>query len=190
MEQAQEAYTANISTGGMFVRGKDPRTVGTLLRFELRLDEGEPIKGVGEIVWIRAHSRGPEAPAGMGVQFGHLDESTRDRLTAAVVGALGSLGVEESSEPVPEVVVKRRSPPQKWPAPPTGASEPHQRLPSSPKPRALAKPRPTKRPGGQASRPLKKNEKDTRPSPFAISGRARTMMIILGLLLLLLLVLT
>jgi len=41
-EPPQEGRTANLSTGGMFVQSKNPRPVGTLLRFELMLGDGEP----------------------------------------------------------------------------------------------------------------------------------------------------
>ena len=193
MEKAHEAYTGNISIGGMFVQDKNPRTVGTLARFELRLDAGEPIKGVGEVAWIRTRSLGPEAPSGMGIQFGHLEESSHDRLREAVLKALASLGIDGLLEPAPGPAVDRpSSPPSKHPSPDPTA-EP-QRKPSSPKPESRAKSRTAKQPirqsRSQASRVLEKGKKKAQPTPIAMSGRTKTLIVILGLLAMLLLLLT
>jgi len=186
LEKARKAHTGNISIGGMFVEGENPRPVGTLVRFELRLDTGEPIKGVGEVVWIRPHSQGPEAPSGMGIQFGHLEESPHARLKATVLGALAELGIDGLSEPTPEPAFERPSSPPSKPAPPDPTAEP-QSKPSSPKPSSRAKSRPARQPGSQAPRSLEKGKKDAQRSPFAMSGRAKTLIVILGLLALLLL---
>lgn len=151
LEEPQDGHTANISIGGMFVQAKEPRPVGTLLRFELGLGGGQPIKGVGEVVWIRPHAQGREAPAGMGIQFGHLDDANRERLTEAVRQAGGA--VTDLTEPT-------HGPPPRGVRSPTGSA------------------------------PETTAEQDSRPSALTISGRAKTLIILLGLLALLLLLLT
>jgi len=187
-EVPQEGHTANLSTGGMFVPGKNPRPVGTLLRFELMLDEGEPIKGVGEIVWIRPRSQGPEAPSGMGVQFGHVEESNRDRLRVAVFEALEALGIDSLAEAVPDPAVERTHLPKRR-ATTTGTDKAKERPPVR-KPRLRDKSRLTKKTKGSASRTPKKSKKTAQPSPLAVSGRTKMLIVLLALLALLLLLLT
>ncbi len=189
LEESQEGFTANLSIGGMFVRTKNPRPVGTLLRFELDLGEGEPIRGVGEIVWMRAHSLGPDAPSGFGIQFGHLDEANRGRLKVAVLEALESLGVEGLSEPAPERPIQRSS----SPSPPIPRAEPaaprRERRSSTARARAESK-KATKKSRGAASRTAKKDKKGETPSQFEMSGRTKFLLVILVLLVLLFLFMT
>jgi len=180
LDEPQDGFTANLSTGGMFVQGRNPRPVGTLLRFELQLGEGEPIRGVGEVVWIRAHSLGPDAPSGMGVQFGHVDETNRDRLKAAVFDALESLGVEGLTEPAPESPVPRPQPRQR----PEHRSDtvPAPEQPSTRKTKSRAKSPPAKETGRKVSRQAKQGKKGGQ-SPM--TGGTKGLLVILGLLVLL-----
>lgn len=171
---------ANLSIGGMFVQGRNPRPVGTLLRFELQLGEGEPIRGVGEVVWIRAHSLGPEVPSGMGVQFGHLDETNRDRLRAAVFEALESLGVEGLTEPAPKGPIQRPQPRQR----PEHRSDtvPSPEQTDTRKTRARAKSPPDKVTGEKVPR---KGKPDKKSGQAPMTGRTKMLLVILGLLVLL-----
>lgn len=188
LEEAREAHTANISTGGMFVQDKKPRPVGTLLRFELALGDGEPIKGVGEVVWIRTRSQGPDAPSGMGVQFGHLDDANRVRLRAVVKKALDSLGIDVSSEPDPQAVVQRRAPPTE--PPPVGARSRSQ-MEASPLEAVSRRASHQKhRNQRQGARTPVQHKKKAQSSAFAMSPRTTTLLLILGLLALLYLLLT
>jgi uncharacterized protein (TIGR02266 family) len=180
LEEPQDGFTGNLSTGGMFVQGRNPRSVGTLLRFELQLGEGEPIRGVGEVVWIRAHSLGPEAPSGMGVQFGHLDDSNRDRLRAVVFEALESLGVEGLTEPAPQGPDKRPQPRQGPEYRSDPAPSPEQ--PDTRKTRTRAKSPPAKPTGGKVSRQAKSDKKGGQPP---MTGKTKGLLVILGLLVLL-----
>jgi len=188
LEEPQDGYTANISTGGMFIPGKNPRPVGTLLRFELRLDEEEPIKGVGEVVWIRPRSQGPEAPSGMGIQFGHVDESNRDRLETAVLQALEGVGTAESSDPPTEPASEQTvSPRRPLPAAETALPPQSKTAPGS---SDRARPQPARHTRSRASRALEKETKEAQTSPFALSGRVKALILILGLMALLFLLLT
>lgn len=169
----------------MFVQGKTPRPVGTLLRFELMLADGEPIKGVGEVVWIRPRSQGPEAPSGMGIQFGHVDDSDREILKAVVFQALEEAGATGSPDRADTPTIDETPPPRR-PVPPADTAKPRKKS-VAPKPRARAKLQLGRKAGDQASRPLKKKAKKTQGSAPAVSGTAKVLLIILALLALLLL---
>ncbi len=81
VDEFVEKFASNISRGGVFIRTREPRPVGTLLAFELRLQGGEAVvKGKGVVRWIQredASARPPAAP-GMGIQFVELDERSRE----------------------------------------------------------------------------------------------------------------
>ncbi len=90
------AYTANVSAGGMFVRSRKPRPVGTRLRFELRLEGfAKPAVGFAEVVWIRLKSSSKDEPTGMGLEFRYVDPPSRFRIEAAVCAAIENLRIEE-----------------------------------------------------------------------------------------------
>jgi molecular chaperone DnaK len=74
------AFAVNISKGGIFIRSRDPKPVGTAVTFELRLQSGETvIRGAGVVRWIQAEKPGAQPPVvpGMGIQFTALDEPSR-----------------------------------------------------------------------------------------------------------------
>jgi molecular chaperone DnaK len=76
-----EKFASNVSRGGLFIRTREPRPVGTHLAFELRLAGGETVlKGEGVVRWIQREdpaAHPPSAP-GMGVQFSTLDAASRE----------------------------------------------------------------------------------------------------------------
>jgi molecular chaperone DnaK len=80
LEEFVERFAVNVSRGGVFIRARDPKPVGTLLTIDLRLQGGEPvIRGEGVVRWIRAEgppALPPQAP-GMGIQFTRLDEASQ-----------------------------------------------------------------------------------------------------------------
>jgi len=80
VDEFVEKFASNISRGGVFIRSRDPKRVGTILAFELRLAGGEPVvKGEGVVRWVQPenpNAHPPTAP-GMGVQFTTLDASSR-----------------------------------------------------------------------------------------------------------------
>ncbi|MBT8491771.1 MAG: TIGR02266 family protein [Deltaproteobacteria bacterium] len=82
LDQFIERYSVDISGGGIFIRTKDPLTVGTTLRFEFQLKDASPlITGDGTVVWTREHdpSRVGVAP-GMGVRFDRLTPKSKEVL--------------------------------------------------------------------------------------------------------------
>jgi uncharacterized protein (TIGR02266 family) len=67
-------YGADVSAGGIFIRTKQPLSVGTPLHFDFTLGDGAPLMaGLGTVVWVREAdaSRVGSVP-GMGVRFDQL----------------------------------------------------------------------------------------------------------------------
>lgn len=82
-------HASDVSKGGIFIKTSTPFPQGTLLKFEIRLaGDQSVIAGVGRVVWKRdpAAASGTQNPAGMGVKFIKLDDSSRaviDKLVAS-----------------------------------------------------------------------------------------------------------
>jgi Tfp pilus assembly protein PilZ len=75
-------YVTNISRTGVFVKSKEPLSVGTRvnLRFTVIMDDIETIEGIGKVVRVA------QDPPGMGVVFTHLSQYSKhliDRLLTA-----------------------------------------------------------------------------------------------------------
>ncbi|MCG8462999.1 MAG: PilZ domain-containing protein, partial [Holophagales bacterium] len=75
-----EAACRNISIGGMFIRSTHCRPAGSLVRFELDVDDGSAIRGLAEVVWMRSREGGPGHEAGMGVKFRFLEQRDRQQI--------------------------------------------------------------------------------------------------------------
>ena len=93
-------HSHDVSRGGVFVKTQTPFAPGTLLKFEIRLSGDQAvIAGVGRVVWKREPTQaGSERPAGMGVKFIKVDDSSRvviEKLT----GAKADAGSAYLSEP-------------------------------------------------------------------------------------------
>ncbi len=82
IEEFVAEYVTNISEGGIFIRSKNPLSVGTKvsLKFSVILDDIEIIEGEGEVVRV---DTGPNT--GMGVAFTRLTAASKtlvDRICA------------------------------------------------------------------------------------------------------------
>ena len=79
LDEFIEQYAQDISKGGAFIKAKKPMAVGTLLKFEFRLqDDSSIIRGVGRVVWCRSPEEADaERPAGMGIKFIKMDPESR-----------------------------------------------------------------------------------------------------------------
>jgi uncharacterized protein (TIGR02266 family) len=132
----ESAYTSNVSMGGLFVQTPKPKPVGSKLRFALRIQsDAPPIKGFGEVRWIRVRDQGRGAPAGMGIQVGLLiGEEGENLLRSSIAGAVKASSVSNSPVPAPAL-------PMSWPE----ARE------------ALARARPQE-PVAEAARPVAEDE--------------------------------
>ncbi|ATB28904.1 TIGR02266 family protein [Melittangium boletus] len=72
-----QEYAVNISPGGMFIRSREPQPVGTPVRFEVRIADGQRmLKGSAVVRWTRP-AEDVTGPAGMGIQFTELDEASQ-----------------------------------------------------------------------------------------------------------------
>ena len=73
-----EEVSSNISLGGMFIATEDTQEPESRFDFEMALEDGFTlIEGKGEVVWVRHRAEGPDRPAGMGVRFVGLGETSR-----------------------------------------------------------------------------------------------------------------
>src|SRR4030081_1450359 len=75
-----ENHSHDVSRGGIFIKTPSPFPPGTLLKFEIRLqDEQSVLAGVGRVVWKRdsGEASTAELPAGMGVKFIKIDDKSK-----------------------------------------------------------------------------------------------------------------
>jgi uncharacterized protein (TIGR02266 family) len=80
-----EDHSHDISRGGLFIKTANPFATGTLLKFEVRIvGEKTVIDGVGRVAWRREKSVGPNKPAGMGVKFIRIDDTSVHLIEQAV----------------------------------------------------------------------------------------------------------
>ncbi len=97
-------YSANISMTGMFITTDRIQAPGTRAVFELALtDDGTPICGEAEVVWVRERSQSPDRPAGMGLRFVRLGEEDRCLIRRAVERRLPEGGESADSGAAPAV---------------------------------------------------------------------------------------
>jgi len=68
----------NLSQGGLFIRTKNPKPIGTKLNFEFSVRDGAgTIQGSGIVRWIETD---PSRAPGMGIQFTMLNEEGKREL--------------------------------------------------------------------------------------------------------------
>ncbi len=75
-----EGHCRNVSIGGMFISFDDGRPAGSLVRFELELEDDTAVRGLGEVVWMRSKNDfgGPEP--GFGLKFRFLEQRDRQMI--------------------------------------------------------------------------------------------------------------
>jgi len=81
-ERFLEAFTENVSLGGVFVQSDSVVPQGTRLDLTIELSAGKGIRAVGEVAWCRPASA--DAPAGLGVRFVEMAPAYRQWLEGAV----------------------------------------------------------------------------------------------------------
>src|ERR1044071_203210 len=81
-----EHHSHDVSSGGIYIKTSSPFPPGTLLKFEIRIqDEQSVLAGVGRVVWKREPGEaGTETPAGMGVKFIKIDEKSKTLISRLV----------------------------------------------------------------------------------------------------------
>jgi uncharacterized protein (TIGR02266 family) len=101
-KEKETVYTANISVDGMFIQTDMPKPVGVSLRFELHVHKsGDPIRGFGEVAWLRVRNEGPGAPAGMGIQFRYVEENSQQALRKVVANTIRASSTTGGAVPAP-----------------------------------------------------------------------------------------
>ncbi|WP_433926043.1 TIGR02266 family protein [Sorangium cellulosum] len=87
-----EHHSHDVSRGGIFIKTPSPFPAGTLLKFEIRLqDEQAVIAGVGRVVWKREPAQASDVhPSGMGVKFIKIDEKSKAVITRLVDAQQGA----------------------------------------------------------------------------------------------------
>ena len=87
-----EHHSHDVSRGGIFIKTPSPFPPGTLLKFEIRISEDKAIMGgVGRVVWKRESTQTTaDRPAGMGVKFLKIDESSR-KIIDQIIQAKGDV---------------------------------------------------------------------------------------------------
>ena len=79
---AKLTRTANVSPGGMYVLLRDPPPVGSIVKFEMKLSDGD-VHGIGRVTWIRLKTDTLERPTGMGLEFRTIFDDGEKRLKQA-----------------------------------------------------------------------------------------------------------
>lgn len=82
LESFVERYGADVSPGGIFIRSRQPLTVGTKVSFTLSLLNGIPVLvGEGTVAWSRQpEGDRPGGNPGMGIRFDLLNDESRMKL--------------------------------------------------------------------------------------------------------------
>ncbi len=112
LDEFVEKFASNVSRGGLFIRTRDPKPVGTTLSFELRLTSGDPVlKGQGVVRWVQLENptASPPTAPGMGVQFTSLDERSRE-IVDRIVALKGRGGGAQVVAPRPAATPGREAP--------------------------------------------------------------------------------
>ncbi len=74
-------FAVNLSSGGMFIKSRKLYPKGTILSFEIQLQDGSRmLRGKGTVVWSRDASNTEGKPAGMGIKFNAMDKSSKSLL--------------------------------------------------------------------------------------------------------------
>jgi uncharacterized protein (TIGR02266 family) len=145
-----ENHAHDVSRGGIYIKTPNPFPQGTLLKFEIRLASDQAvITGVGRVVWKREAAQGDQ-PAGMGVKFIKVDDSSKvviDRLVTTKADA----GKSFEAEPDTTAHTGGAGVPHRPGAPPPGKPKgtPYKAV----APAASGGPTPSSRPQVPSSRP-------------------------------------
>ncbi len=80
-------YSADMSTGGMFIRTEEPRKVGSMIYLQFALKDGSKlIEGLGRVVHVTPP--GSDRVPGMGVEFVNFDEPSLELIEEIVADRL------------------------------------------------------------------------------------------------------
>src|SRR5689334_6561351 len=93
VDQFIEQHSHDVSRGGIYIKTPSPFPPGTLLKFEIRIqDEQSVLSGVGRVVWKREpQEASSDLPAGMGVKFIKIEEKSKDLIARLVESQGGKM---------------------------------------------------------------------------------------------------
>ncbi len=98
-----DELSANVSTGGMFIRTRHPHPIGSVFEFELRLGEELPlIAGKAQVAWVRRRKGEADESLGMGVRFVELEDESRRHIARLVAAYEAKGGRPFELEPATE----------------------------------------------------------------------------------------
>jgi uncharacterized protein (TIGR02266 family) len=82
LEAFIERFASNVTRGGIFIASREPRPVGSEVRFEVQLMNGTAVlTGEGRVTWVKEFNPAePQRAHGMGVQFTVVDPASRPLL--------------------------------------------------------------------------------------------------------------
>lgn len=94
-EELKEAWSVDISKGGMFIRTEDPPVHGTRLEIQFQLPDGRLLL-TAEVVHVvdPESARAFNQPAGVGVQFVDLSKEVREKIEQYVEGLAARLDLD------------------------------------------------------------------------------------------------
>ena len=95
-----DAITGTIGGGGLFIESGKPLPLGSKVNFEVVLphEPGNPVRGVGEVVWTRSSVEREIFFPGMGVQFREISTDDRSRIVQFVDAIKTSRGTLDDDE--------------------------------------------------------------------------------------------
>lgn len=74
-------FVENLSNAGLFIATHSVRPIGSHVEFSISMGEAsEPVKGYGEVRWIRQYSESSDSHPGMGLRFIELSPGGRERI--------------------------------------------------------------------------------------------------------------
>ena len=83
-----QKYAVNISRGGIFIATKNPKPIGTYVKFEFLLSDATTtsiIRGEGQVQWTKEFDpAAPNKAHGMGVKFSRLDADSQQVIDRAL----------------------------------------------------------------------------------------------------------
>ncbi len=110
VDEFASKYATNLSDGGMFIRTREPKAVGTELNFKVEIADGQRVlQGIAIVRWTRGENN-PGGPPGMGLEFLKLDPASRalvDRMLgkgATIAPPAVAPAIPAIASPVPAIV--------------------------------------------------------------------------------------
>lgn len=76
-------FAENLSAGGIFVATHMLKPVGELIEFSIFLPgTSAPVRGRGEVRWVREYNERSNVPPGMGIRFIELEPGSTEAIAA------------------------------------------------------------------------------------------------------------